>query len=149
MARVAVLKALLPALLALTLTACENAAAPYMIDGAAHAITLVREQRWFWSSEVEQALVVSKMPKCQRRFAIRPGTTDTLKIEVYSAGDELWALHDRRYWYLASPEKCRVQEWTDPPAAPPGREVGAFMMRDGGVVFEPVQPAARVGEAKQ
>lgn len=149
MARVAAFRTLLPALLAFTLSACENAAAPYMIDGAAHAITLVREQRWFCSSEVEQALVVSKMPNCQRRFAIRSGTTDSLKIEVFIAGDELWAFRDGRYWYLASPEKCRVQEWIDPPATPPGREIGVFVMRDGGVVFEPVQPAARVGEARQ
>lgn len=145
MAKTAALKLALPVLFAATLSGCENAAAPYMIDGAAYAISLVREQRFFWSGEVEQALVLSRMPKCQRRFAIQPGTTDSLKIEVYVAGDGLWAIHDRSFWYLASPEKCRVQEWTDPPETPPGREVGVFVMRDGAVVFEASEPAARVG----
>ena len=84
MHRAAALNFAVPVLLAAALSGCENAAAPYMIDGAAYAISLVREQRWFWSSEVEQALVLSKMPKCQRRFAIRPGTTASVKVEVYA-----------------------------------------------------------------
>lgn len=149
MQRAAALKFAVPVLLAAALSGCENAAAPYMIDGAAYAISLVREQRWFWSSEVEQALVLSKMPKCQRRFAIRPGTTASVKVEVYEAGDDLWAIHDRQYWYLASPEKCRVQEWTDPPATPPGREVGVFVMRDGAIVFDPSEPPARLGDGNR
>jgi len=149
MARTTSLKLILPVLFAALLSGCENVAVPYMIDGAAYSISLVREQRWFWSSEVEQALVLSKMPKCQRRFAINPGSAGALRIEVFAAGEGLWALHDRNFWYLASPEKCRAQEWTDPPATPPGREVGVFVMRDGVAVFEPATPAARVGSGSQ
>ncbi len=41
------------------LAACEYEGAAYLIEGKDHSISLVREQRWFWSSEVEQAVVVS------------------------------------------------------------------------------------------
>lgn len=55
------------------LAACEYEGAAYLIEGKDHSISLVREQRWFWSSEVEQAVVVSRMPTCMRRHEIRPG----------------------------------------------------------------------------
>ena len=55
------------------LAACEYEGAAYLIEGKDHSISLVREQRWFWSSEVEQAVVVSRMPTCMRRHDIKPG----------------------------------------------------------------------------
>ena len=127
---------LLPALLML-LAGCENSAAPFMVDGSQHAISLIREQRYFWSSEVEQSLVVSRLPACQRRYPIVAGTTDGANIEVFEAGHLLWALRQQRRWYLSSTEKCLLQEWQDPPAEPPGREIGRFLRRDGALVFAP------------
>ena len=119
------------------LTACENSATAYMIDGTDHALMLVREQRWFWSDEINQAIVVSRLPKCQRRVAIWPGNGSGPVMEVYEAGFQLWALNQGRRWYLASTEKCRVQDWPDAPATPPGAYVGRFLMKDGVPVFEP------------
>lgn len=127
---------LLPAL-TVFLAGCENAAAPFMIDGSQHAISLIREQRYFWSSEVEQSLVVSRLPACQRRYPIAPGKTDSVDIEVFEAGYMLWAFRLKQRWYLAGTEKCLLQAWQDPPAEPPGREVGRFVRRDGALVFAP------------
>ena len=56
------------------LAACEYEGAAYLIEGKDHSISLVREQRWFWSSEVEQAVVVSRMP-CRTIVGGRPGLT--------------------------------------------------------------------------
>jgi len=126
---------LLP-LLALVLVGCENSGTAYMIEGKDHALVLIREQRWFWSDEVEQAVVASRMPDCQRRVAIWPGTTAGPAMDVYEAGYRLWALHQGKRWYLASTDKCLVQDWNDPPATPPGAQVGTFLMRDGVMVFE-------------
>lgn len=117
------------------LAGCENAAAPFMIDGQEHAISLIREQRYFWSDEVEQALVVARLPRCQRRYAIAPGRADKVDIAVYEAGNLLWAFRQDAHWYLVSTEKCLLQDWTDPPAQPPGREVGRFTRKEGELAF--------------
>ena len=129
---------LIPLLLAasLALTGCENAAAPFMIDGQEHAISLIREQRYFWSDEVEQSLVVSRLPRCQRRYPIIPGNPDSVSIEVFEAGTLLWAFRLGELWYLVSTEQCLIQEWEDAPAEPPGRRVGEFTRSDGQLVFE-------------
>ena len=132
---------LLP-LLALLLAGCENSATAYIIDGKDHALMLVREQRWFWSDEINQAVVVSRLPDCQRRVAIWPGTPSGPSMEVFEAGYRLWALEQGRRWYLASTDKCLVQDWDDAPETPPGPLVGTFVMRDGSPVFEAVAKPA-------
>ena len=129
-------------LFALLLAGCENSATAYIIDGKDHALMLVREQRWFWSDEIGQAVVASRLPDCQRRVAIWPGTPSGPEMEVYEAGYQLWALKQDRRWYLASTEKCLVQDWDDAPATPPGPLVGTFVMRDGTPVFEAVAKPA-------
>lgn len=131
---------LLPLVL-LGLTGCENSATAYKIEGSEHALMLVREQRYFWSDEIEQAVVVARLPKCQRRVAIWPGSGEGPAMDVFEAGYQLWALQQGRRWYLASTEKCLVQDWADAPASPPGARVGSFRMRDGVMVFEPAQGA--------
>ena len=132
---------LLP-LLALLLAGCENSATAYIIDGKDNALMLVREQRWFWSDEINQAVVVSRLPDCQRRVAIWPGTPSGPSMEVFEAGYRLWALEQGRRWYLASTDKCLVQDWDDAPETPPGPLVGTFVMRDGSPVFEAVAKPA-------
>jgi hypothetical protein len=90
----------------------------------------VREQRWFWSSEVDQAVVVSRMPTCMRRHDIKSGVAGSVKMEVFEAGSSLWALKQGKNWYLASTEKCEFQRWTEPPDEPPGRLVGTFSRKN-------------------
>lgn len=128
---------MLLAVATMALMGCENSAAPFMIDGSQHAISLIREQRYFWSSEVEQAMVVSRLPKCQRRYPIEPGTKDSVRIDVFEAGSLLWAFRQGSKWYLAGTEKCLLQEWADAPSEPPGREVGSFTRVDGELAFVP------------
>jgi len=126
----------LPVLAAL-LAGCENSGTAYMADGKDHAVILVREQKYFWSDEIDQAVVVSRLPDCQRRVAIWPGSPKGPAMEIYEAGYRLWALNQGRRWYLASTDKCMVQDWNDPPAQPPGALVGTFVMRDGAMQFDP------------
>lgn len=133
---------LLP-LFALVLIGCENSATAFIVDGNKdHAIILVREQRWFWSDEIDQAVVASRLPDCQRRVAIGPGTSSGPTMDVYEAGYQLWALKQGQRWYLASIEKCLVQDWDEAPESPPGALVGSFVMRDGAPVFEAAANAA-------
>ncbi|MBL8437401.1 MAG: hypothetical protein JNM61_04300 [Zoogloeaceae bacterium] len=122
------------------LAACENSAVPFAIDANREALILVREQPYFWSDRLEQAVVASRMPQCQRRVTIKPGSKASLKMEVFEAGSQLWALHQGNNWYLASTEKCLVQDWAAP-AQPPGPLVGTFTLKDGVPAFVPVQAA--------
>jgi len=119
------------------LAACENSATAFMVEGKEHAVILVREQPYFWSSEVNQFVVVSRLPVCQRKVRIHPGPGTLVDMEVYEAGDRLWALHQGQRWYLASTEKCLVQDWANQADAPPGALVGTFRLRDKAPVFEP------------
>lgn len=131
------------------LTACEYEGAAFIINGNKDEnISLVREQTWFWSSDVNQAIVVSRMPTCMRRYDIKSGVAGTLKMEVYEAGSSLWALKQGKSWYLASTEKCEFQRWTEPPEEPPGRLVGTFSRKNDRLEFlsadspaKPIRPA--------
>lgn len=124
------------------LAGCENSATAFMIDGSQHALILVREQKFFWDDELQQALVVSRLPACQKRIRIHPGSTGLAEMQVYAAGDGLWALHQGQRWYLAGTEECRVQDWDNPGDRPPGALAGSFVLKDGAPAFVPA-PAAR------
>lgn len=113
---------------------CENSATAYIIDTNQHALILAREQPFFWSDEVRQAIVVSRLPHCQRKVKIHPGLTNMTDMEIYNAGERLWALHQGDRWYLASTDRCLVQDWQNP-GAPPGLLVGRFGMKDGEPAF--------------
>ena len=118
------------------LAGCENNATSFTVDTPQHAVVLVREQPYFWTEEVNQFIVVSRLPYCQRKVAIHADGTTLTPIEVFEAGNLLWALHQGPRWYLASTESCLVQDWSNPGEAP-GPAVGVFRLRDGTPVFDP------------
>ena len=130
--RVLALIGLLP-----VLSACENSAVAYSIEGKEHALTLLREQPFFWSSEITQYIVAARLPTCQKKVLIHPGRSPMDAIEVFGAGYQMWALHQGRRWYLASTEECLVQDWENPDDAPPGELIGRFVFKGGEPVFEP------------
>ncbi|MDD2991530.1 MAG: hypothetical protein PHI64_21570 [Zoogloea sp.] len=143
---------LFPILLALpVLAACEYEGAAFIVNGNKDEnISLVREQRWFWSSDVDQAVVVSRMPTCMRRHDIKSGVAGSVKMEVFEAGSSLWALKQGKNWYLASTEKCEFQRWTEPPDEPPGRLVGTFSRKNDKLEFIPAeQPAKLIRPAEE
>jgi hypothetical protein len=133
---------LLVALFLPLLAGCENEGIAYLINGKEESITLLREQQWLWSDEVAQALVISHMPGCARRHEMKPGVAGSVKIEVYVAGDQLWALKQGKNWYLASTEKCEFQRWKEAPEEPPGPLVGTFSRKSGKLEFIPVAKPA-------
>lgn len=118
------------------LSGCENSATAYTIDTSQHALILVREQPFFWTREVDQYVIASRLPNCQRKVRIHPGGKVLTEMEVFDAGYLLWALRQGARWYLASTEQCLVQDWDNPSGEPPGELIGAFRLRDGKPVFE-------------
>ena len=137
------LKRLLILALLPLLTACEYEGAAFLIDGRDQSISLVREQQFFWNDEVSQAIVVSRMPTCLRRYSIKSGVAGSVKMEVFEAGSSLWALKQGKNWYLASTEKCEFQRWTEPPDEPPGRLVGTFSRKNDKLEFVPADKPAK------
>ncbi len=127
---------LLLVLLALALAGCENASTAFMVENRNHALVWVREQRWPWA-DVEQFVLVSRLPVCQRRWRIQPDASDMTPAKVYEAGELLWAIEQKNRWYLATTEDCKVQVWPNPNPIPPGPLVGEFRHRDGKLVFVP------------
>lgn len=123
------------ALLVPLLAACENSATAYTIDTSQHALALVREQPYFWTATVNQSVVVSRLPYCQRKVKIHPGAKSLTEMQVFEAGDRLWALRQGDQWYLASTESCQVQDWNNADGQPPGALVGVFRLRDGQPAF--------------
>lgn len=113
------------------LAACENSATAYMVEGKDHALILVREQMYFWSDKLQQAVIVSRLPECQRRIAIQDGSVPMEEMEVFDAGNNVWALRQGNRWYLASTEVCRVEGWDNPGGEAPGPRVGRFVAGDG------------------
>ncbi len=130
------LPALIGMLVALPLlSACENSATSYIVDTNQHALILIREQPYFWTATVDQSLIVSRLPHCQRKVKIHPDAKALTEIEVFEAGALLWALRQGNRWYLASTEQCLVQDWDNASGAAPGDLVGTFRLRDGSPAF--------------
>ena len=119
------------------LAACENSATAYMIEGSQHALILVREKPYFWDSTVNQAVIASRLPHCQTRVTIHPDRTELTPMEIFEAGDRLWALQQGNRWYLASTAKCQVQDWDNTGGMPPGPALGTFRFKDGVASFIP------------
>lgn len=127
---------LLSLLLPFVLAGCENSGASYMIGGDKnHSISLMREQRFFWSSEVEQKLVVARFPQCQRRFEIAPGVKGQAGLELYEAGEMLYVAHQDKNWWAVGTEECKVQPFPTPPAQY-GNLLGSFVIRNGELAFQ-------------
>jgi hypothetical protein len=57
-------------------------------------------------------------------------------MQVFEAGERLWALQQDARWYLASTDRCLVQDW-EAPAQAPGPLVGTFRLKEGVPTFVP------------
>ena len=96
------------------LAACENEGIAYLIDGKDHSIALMREQKWFWSDEVEQSIVVSRMPTCLRRYGIKPGVAGSvinLASQAGRRGEALVSHYCASKAAVGAITRCLAVEW--------------------------------------
>ena len=132
----------LPLLLIVGLTGCENSGAAFVIDGNKdHSISLLREQRYLWSGEVEQMLVPARFPACQRRVAIAPDSKNFTEMKLYQNDNYLYVAQQGTHWWAVGTEACQVQTFKTPPVDP-GDLIGSFQRKDGALVFVPLAEAA-------
>lgn len=128
---------------ALLLAGCTEDSATFNIDGQEHALTIRRQQRYFWEDKVEVALVASRMPDCRRLHKLASfAPAEQTKVDVFAAGEQAWNLRMGQQLWQIETETCDgLVELEYDPKADLGQPAGSFSVRDGKLAFEPA-PAA-------
>lgn len=128
--------------MALLLAGCVDDSATYHIDGNDHSLTIRRQQQYFWSSEAELSLVARRLPDCLRLHALTSAPLDELRVELFTAGENLWNVRaGKQLWQLETQTCNGLNELENDPKADLGQAVGVFSVKDGKLVFEAAQGA--------
>lgn len=127
---------LLPLAVLPLLAACVNDSASYQDARKERSITLIRQQRWLWDKTVDAAVVVARLPDCQRRHdlgKISPRAT----IELWQPGPGTYVLRQGQRLILTETQTC--EGWRQLEEEPPGGlglQLGAFAPDDGKLRFQ-------------
>ncbi|MDO9225722.1 MAG: hypothetical protein Q8M09_19455 [Pseudomonadota bacterium] len=120
----------------LPLSGCLQDTASYSFPEKEHAITLVRNQSFFWQDKLEVEVIVIRLPQCNGGLSIKDISLDT-RFDFYQAPDEypepLYLLKSDKRVFAVSTQSCRVQEFQETPPDL-GSKLGAF--RVSGKVFQ-------------
>jgi len=129
----------------LPLAGCLQDTASYSFPEKGHAITLVRNQTWFWQDTLEIEVMASHLPDCNGGMTIKEVPVDT-RIAMYQAPDEypepLHLLKTGKRVFAVSTQSCRVQEFKE---VPPdlGVKLGTFRVKDQVFQFVAADPAGK------
>lgn len=116
------------------LSGCVNDTASYMIDGRDHALTLLREQPYFWSDNTNLGLVVARLPDCQRRYPMKPAPLPQTQVSLYEIAPMQYQVQQGSNWYAVETQGCTLQALTAAPEAQ-GKLLGSFERKDGKLRF--------------
>ncbi|WP_374338483.1 hypothetical protein [Methyloversatilis sp.] len=121
---------------------CEIDNAAYMIEGKEHALIISREKPFFWSDQYELAIIVSRMPNCQRRHPMKPARLSTGTVTVFEGGEpNRYVLRQgSSRWYAVNTTDC-VFAVIEKPATEPV-VLGSFRDKGDKFSFVPVKAAA-------
>ncbi|MES2772100.1 MAG: hypothetical protein V4623_09050 [Pseudomonadota bacterium] len=124
------------------LAACSDQRAAFQIDTSDHALTLIREQRFFWDKTANYTLVAARMPSCMRRHALPSAALDA-QFEVYSPGNNAWILKQKEHLYVVETRNCDgFAKLESVPEDGLGALVGTFKNQDGSLAFVPAPRAS-------
>lgn len=108
------------------LAGCVDDAASYLIDGKDHALTIIREQPYFWKKTVTLDVVAARLPDCQRRHKITTAPLNS-QIELWQAGPETYLLQVGDKVFLSETQTCEGFRRLDgPPPGGMGTKLGVF-----------------------
>lgn len=118
------------------LSGCVNDAASFQIDGKEHSLSLVREQKWIWESQVDLFVVVTRMPECQRRHRLRNAAINASAVEVYSPDAMTFFLRQGGRTYSVESRTCEgFRELPEAQAGGLGLKLGVFRESKGAFIF--------------
>lgn len=126
---------LLPLLLLPVLVACSDQRASFPIQTSDHALTLIREQRFFWEKTATYTIVAARMPDCMRRHKMGSAALDA-RVEVYAPGNNAWIIKQGNRMYVVETRTC--EGFAKLEAAPEGGLgplAGTFQGRKGVLEF--------------
>lgn len=108
----------------LLLAGCYNDSATYYADSSQeHTLTVRRQQDYFWSDAGRFTLLATRLPDCQRRIDLAELPLEDTTVELYSEGDNRWALRaGSQVWHVET-QSCALVA-TDSVAT--GTKVGDF-----------------------
>ena len=142
---------LLPWLLLPVLVACSDQRVSYQIETSNHALSLIREQRFFWEKKAEYTIVAARMPDCMRRHKVGPAALNA-RFELYSPGNNAWIFKQGNSMYVVETRTCEgFAKLAAEPEGGMGPLVGVFQTRKEVLEFvpapKPEAPAAVVAPA--
>jgi len=128
---------LVPVVAVLSLTGCLQDSASYAFPEKDHAITLVRNQTWFWEDTVDVEVIAIRLPDCNDGIKVE-GVPQDGKITLYQAPAEypepIFILQTEKRYFAISTQSCRVQKFEQAPADL-GEKLGQFYEKDGKFQF--------------
>lgn len=133
-------RTLLAFALTITLAGCINDTTSYMIDGDRnHAITLTRNQKWFWEDKAIVAVIAARQPDCMGGLEIQDVPIDQ-PMALHQAPDEyeepIYILDAGDGHYAISTVSCKVQKFETAPTDL-GPVIGNFETVDGHFQYKP------------
>jgi len=142
---------LLPLLAVLSLTGCLQDTASYAFPEKDHAITLVRNQPWFWKDTVDLEVIAIRLPDCNDGITVDAVPRDG-KLALYQAPDEypepIFILKIEKRLFAISTQSCKVQKFKDTPEDL-GEKLGQFYEKDGKFQFVAGKPVTGGNDAAE
>lgn len=132
----------------LPLAGCLQDTASYSLPEKDHAITLVRNQTWFWQDTLDVEVVAIRLPHCNGGMTIKDVPVNT-NIGFYQAPDEypepIFLLKAGKRIFAVSTKSCQAQAFKE---APPdlGVKLGAFRVKDKTFQYVPADPSGKPEE---
>lgn len=135
------MRLLLLSALPLLLAGCLQDTASYQFEEKDHAITLVRNQTWFWEDTLQVTVIALRLPHCNGGLDI-PDVPEDTRVSLYRAPDEyaepIFILKTGKRHFAVSTQSCRVQKFDDAPE-PLGEKLGVFRVKDDKFQFVPAK----------
>ena len=132
----------------LPLAGCLQDSASYAFPEKDHAITLVRNQTWFWQDTLEVEVMAIRLPECSGGLTIKNVPLAT-NVGFYQAPAEypepVFLLKPDQRVFAVSTQSCRVQEFKEIPANL-GVKLGTFLVQDDVFKFVPADAGKPVKE---
>lgn len=128
--------ALLAVIVAPMLCACIEDSATFNVAGSDYAMTVRREQKYFWQKTVEVSLLASHLPDCRRLYRLSDDADAALKIEVFATRPGLWTVRwDSDIWQFDARQCDQMTQLKSAPKDGLGPLAGVFEVADGRMVF--------------